>query len=525
MSEKVTVSGLSGDENGLVNALLKQLDTLVPGNRRRQQYYEADRPIRNVSSVVPPQYHRLGLALGWSAKAVDALARRCYIEGFDWADGDLDSLGLPEFAEENMLRSELSAARTKAFIHGVSFLVNTTGAEGEPASLLHMKDALNATGVWNRRARVLDSLISITERDDKGKPVAMSLYRDGVTVTMTGAGTRWSVADQQEHSYGMPVEPVIYRPQGRDFGYSRVSRPVRGLQDAAVRALIRMEGHMDIYSYPELWMLGADLSIFKNEDGTPKAPYEVMMGRIKGIPDDDDPGALNPRADVKQFSASSPEPHLAQLNALSKMFAREASLPDSAVAITDFANPTSAESYDASQFELVAEAEGAVDDFDRPISRSIRRGLAILNQVEEPSEWRTIGPRWRNPKFESRAAQADAGLKQITAVPWLAETTVALELLGLTEDQKARALADRRRSQGRDILEQVAPAAAVDARVAQESAAEMKAKFDALGVAIRSGVDPADAATRLGLSGIEFTGATPVSLRLPEQDAARLEDK
>lgn len=52
----------------------------------------------------------------------------------------------------------------------------------------------------------------------------------------------------------------------------------------------------------------------------------------------------------------------------------------------------------------------------------------------------------------------------------------------------------------------------------------MKARFDALGVAVRAGVDPADAAARLGLSGIRMTGAVPVSLRLPEQRAARLEE-
>ena len=43
----------------------------------------------------------------------------------------------------------------------------------------------------------------------------------------------------------------------------------------------------------------------------------------------------------------------------------------------------------------------------------------------------------------------------------------------------------------------------------------MKTKFEALGIAIRSGVDPADAGRRLGLAGIKFTGATPVSLRVP----------
>lgn len=58
---------------------------------------------------------------------------------------------------------------------------------------------------------------------------------------------------------------------------------------------------------------------------------------------------------------------------------------------------------------------------------------------------------------------------------------------------------------------------------AASDADDLKKKFDALGVAIRSGVDPDDAAARLGLAGIEFTGAVPVSLRVPESQASGLE--
>lgn len=52
---------------------------------------------------------------------------------------------------------------------------------------------------------------------------------------------------------------------------------------------------------------------------------------------------------------------------------------------------------------------------------------------------------------------------------------------------------------------------------------EIKAKADAMGVLIRAGVEPADAATRVGLDGVAFTGAVPTSLRLPTADASSLE--
>lgn len=49
--------------------------------------------------------------------------------------------------------------------------------------------------------------------------------------------------------------------------------------------------------------------------------------------------------------------------------------------------------------------------------------------------------------------------------------------------------------------------------------AELKAKADAMGVLIRSGVDPESAAAQVGLDGLDFTGAMPVALRPPGEQA------
>jgi Holliday junction resolvasome RuvABC DNA-binding subunit len=38
-------------------------------------------------------------------------------------------------------------------------------------------------------------------------------------------------------------------------------------------------------------------------------------------------------------------------------------------------------------------------------------------------------------------------VKQIAAIPWIGETTVALEQLGYTEEQITRMLSDKRRAQ------------------------------------------------------------------------------
>jgi hypothetical protein len=190
-----------------------------------------------------------------------------------------------------------------------------------------------------------------------------------------------------------------------------------------------------------------------------------MLGRIKAIPDDEN--LDNPRPDVKQFAASSPQPHIDQLKQQAQLFAGETSIPLTSLGVSDMSNPTSADSYVASREDLIAEAEGALDDWTPSVKRVYRTALAIANGLDSvPPEWRTIAPKWRSPIYLSRAAQADAGMKQLTAVPWLADTEVGLELLGLDEQQTRRAMAEKKRAQAAQTAQALANAAQA-ARAAQ----------------------------------------------------------
>ena len=443
------VPGLSDGEERLVNGLLALLRSKFPRNFMRSSLYDGKHALEQVSPIMPPEYYQLGIVLGWSGKAVDALARRCNLDGFVWADGDLDALGLQEFADSNLLYPSLKSAKVSSLIHGPSFLINTTGGEREPDSLLLIQDALNATGRWNRRTRGLDALLSVTRWGEDQRVEGFVLYQYGLTLIADKDSSGWSV-ERVPHGWGMPVEPLIYKPRlGREFGQSRMNRPMIALHERGLQTLIRLEGHMDVYSFPEFWMFGPGMEIFKNPDGSPRPSWKLQLARLKGIPDD--PDEDNPalaRADVKQFPAASPEPHLKALNAYAKLFAREASLPDADVAISDTANPTSSDAFEQSREGLIAEAEGALDDWSLPLGRSVARGLAILNgETSVPEEFWSIKPKIRDPRFLSRSAAADAGSKVVGSVPWLAETEVGLELLGLSQSQIERAWADKRRAE------------------------------------------------------------------------------
>lgn len=175
-------------------------------------------------------------------------------------------------------------------------------------------------------------------------------------------------------------------------------------------------------------------------------------------------------------------------------------------------------------------------EFGFALERAVRRGLAIQNR--DPALFdrlRGVEAKWRSPLHLSRAAEADAGSKQVAAAPWLAETEVGMELLGLSKQQIARALAEKRRMQGASVLAERLAQSAAESRMnpavddlasrGEVDPDQVKKAADAMGVLIRSGVDPVDAAARTGMAGLKFTGAVPVNLRMPETDANKLEEK
>lgn len=447
---------VSQEDSDLINRLLKQLRDRRRRNLLRSSYYDGRNAVRQLGTIIPPQYYNLSIVLGWSAKAVDTLARRCNLDGFIWPDGDLDALGLSQVVEDNFLYAEVSSALVSSLIHGVVFAVNTEGDVDEPDSLVHFKDALNATGDWNSRTRRMENLLSVTDRDDEGNPTALALYLDGETLTASKDAGKWS-ADKTEHDFGVPVEALVYKPRvGRPMGSSRISRAVMSLHDQALRIVVRMEGHMDAYSFPEMWLLGADASAVQDTEGQWTNVLQKTIGRIKGLPDDDEAPESLARASIQQFPASSPQPHLDALKQKAQLFSGETSIPLTSLGVSDMSNPTSADSYIASREDLIAEAEGATDDWAPPLRRTMTRALAIANgESKIPDDWKTLDTKWRSPVYLSRAAQADAGTKQLGAIPWLAETSVGLELIGLDKQQATQAVAERRSAAARQIVQRI----------------------------------------------------------------------
>ena len=433
------VPGLSDDEAGTLDLLLEQIRQKQPRNMIRAAAYDGKRAARDLGISMPPSMRNIAYVLGWGAKPVDLVNRRCRLEGFTSPDASMDDLGLSGVLEANRFLTESHQGQASSLIHATGFVSTTRGDDGEPEVIFTFRDALNATGEWDARGRRLRSFLAITERDDMGDPSEAIFMRPGRIFDLRRSGG-W-VAEGRDSSLDyVPVEPVVFKPRlGRPFGSSRITRPMLSLMDQALRTLGRSESQAEIFSLPQRYAMGATSDMFVDDQGNPIPRWQILLGGVWWAGNNEEGKA----PEVGQFPQASQQPHLDHLRAIAQLYAGEASIPLSSLGMpAGDANPTSAEAYLASREDLIAEAEAATDEWGAAYARSMVTATRLLGTFSESLR---IRAKWRNPRHESRAAAADAGQKQLAAVPWLAETSVGLELLGLSEDQIERAMAERAR--------------------------------------------------------------------------------
>lgn len=463
MSDRITIFDLTHSEQDALDELLTQWRAKRPRNNLRAAMYDMKNSERALmAQAVPDVVRRRRFVLGWSAIAVDKLNRRCNLDGFyDGAGRDLDSLGLAQMVRENRLLSEVSQAGTSSLIHSVAFLVTTQGdvQSGEPEVLINARDASTATGTWDTRRRVVSKFLSLTDFDDNGEPTGMTMYLPDVNVIMTKTGGRWSV-ERRDHVYGVPVDPLRYKPRlGRPFGSSRISRAVMSIHMQALAAMIRADVNGEAYSLPRYILMGATESAFQNADGSPKPAWQAAWDAVWAIGDDLDAPDAIARADVKQFNGQSPEPQNAHLRMLAQMFSGETGIPIGELGIIGDANPTSAEALTVSRDDLSMEAKQTTREWSPDLSSAVTRGLRMLNRGAIPGDL-DIRCHFENPVTASPSGAADRAAKLFSAIPWLSETEVGLEMAGLSPDQITRALNEKQRAQGRQALSTLAAAAA-----------------------------------------------------------------
>ena len=469
------VVGLAEDDAALMARLVKQWQAKRSRNALRRQYRDMQVNVAFLGASVPPYMRdQLDIVCGWPDKAVTSLASRCMWDGVTSPSGEEDPLGAMSLLHENRFDLLVPELVDATLTYCCSFVVALPGdpVAGDPDVVVTGADALWATGLWDVRRRGLEAGLLVDSADDNGKPTSMLLLTSE-HVTRLALGDRgWVAVARMDHSLGrVPMEPLPYRPAlGRPFGRSRISREVMSITDRVVRAGFRTEVSSDLYAAPALLLLGADETMFQDAQGEKVPLWSWYMGRLKSLPKDED----GDKPDLQVIPQQNMEPFLAMKRALAAEFASATSLPISALGIVQD-NPSSAEAIYAAKEDLVVEAMNTTRSIGYGLNRIVQDAICLRDGVtvtEMDDEVRNLSTRWRNPAMPSVVSQSDAMVKQIGAIPELAQTDVALEELGYSAEQIVRIRSQIKRAQAGGVLDRLLASTPAPAEQAPQEPAE-----------------------------------------------------
>lgn len=457
------VQGVDDKNIDLLAQLIMQWQAKRARNRLKTDYWNGKHKLDHIGFSIPPALRKLEEVVGWPAKAVQAHAERCMFDGFVSKNDSDDPYGIQRTLVDNRFDIELPMAITSTMVHSCAFIAVTPGEvkDGEPEVLVTPKSAQWASGLWNWRTRSLDAAFAVNNVDDYGRPTEMTLYTTDRILVLSYVAGNWRLTNETSHGLNrVPVEPLVYRPTlDRPFGSSVISRPVMSITDDAVRTVLRSETSAEFYSAPQYLLLGANPDSFKDDAGNPIPVWEFVMGRINLLSKDEDGDVPK----IEQISQQSVQPHIEQLRELACRFAGETNVPVSSLGVvTD--NPSSAEAMHAAEKDLVIDCAAATRVFGAALRR-VGQDIVMMRSDgpnEMDDELATLTARWRNPALPSVIDAGDAMVKLIGAFPWLADTTVALEEVGFTDEQITRLLAEKRRNQAMGSFTQTASEKHVD---------------------------------------------------------------
>lgn len=513
----LSLSFASDDEVRLIESLLARLRAVNVANAEAEKRYEGSWQAQQFGISIPPNMRGLKTPAGWDGTVVDVLEER--LDWLGWTS-DGDDYGLSGVFAANGLDVDSGMAHLDSLIFGVSFVSVGSGFQGEPHPLVATHSPMEMTATFDRRTRRLSSALdSVTEN---GQVTRVTLYGPASTASFVWQAGRWFAEDRDEHSLGrVPVVAIPNRVRGsRELGRSEITKAIRYYSDAAARTLLGLEVNREFYNAPQRIGLNVDDSMFEDESGNPLDAWSSIMGRVWNIPPNEE-GMAEPK--VQQFAPASPAPYLDQVQGYAQRVASEAGIPSTYFGIHT-ANPASADAIRAAESRLVKRAERRQGSFGRAWTEVGRLSLLVRDGRVPDAFDTSVSTKWRDAATPTRAASADEATKLVGSGILPPESSVTLDRVGLSPSEQRQIVADRRRAQGAGLLDGL-PELPSEAQIEVEDAKAVSAKAEALGQLIRSGVDPESAAAVLGMSGLRFTGATPVTLRLPESQAAELEEK
>ncbi len=443
---------LEPEDRRLVLDLIETWRRKLPGNAKRERYYLGKVRVKDLGIAMPASLAaKIDPRIDWPKKAVHALADRSVLNGFTTDDEETtDKLraiyaanSLGELYRKNLI-GELK--------HCCGFWTVTDDGLGNP--VISAYPATAASAIWDDAQKEIKAGLVVAEsRERRGTrdriPTLVHVFKKDCLIKIAYADGLW-YAEYDENSMGRPLmEPMVHGATlERPFGASRITRAVMSITDDAIRQRARMEVAAESATLPQMWLLGTAKRVTNGQN-----KYDASMGAINEVTKDEDGDVPT----VWQSAQLQMAPLSEYFRTLACQMSSVTDVPVSFFGVSND-NPSSSDAIAASLEPLVIDAKNLNRDNGNALRNVAYMALAVVNDtdfVTERDAGHNVNPRWLSPAYPSAVSQSDAVLKQVQAVPKLANSDVVLELLDYTDEQMQRIESDNRKAQGRAIIDQM----------------------------------------------------------------------
>lgn len=411
-------------ENNKRYEMLEYLRKKLKNHEKRaiQRYAQYDMKFfdHDIGFVIPRHIkNKYKATLGWTTKAVDALADRLVFREFKdniFEINEIFRLNNPDIL--------FDSAILNALISSCSFIY--ISKDDEDFVRLQVIESLNATGIIDPITGLLKNGYAVLDRDKNNNPVVEALFEPNVTtIIRTDEQGKEYVEDiQHEVSYPLLV-PILHRPDAvRPFGRSRITKSVEYWQRYAKRTLERADVTAEFYSFPQKYVTGL------SQNAEIMDSWRATISTMLSFEKDED--GENPS--LGQFTTPSMSPFTEQLRTAASGFAGETGLTlDDLGFVSD--NPSSAEAIKASHETLRVMAEKA--------QRSIGSGLLnvgfLASCLRDNFDYRRdqfteIELKWEpifRPDASTISLIGDGTIKVNQAIPGYINNEVMRDLTGI----------------------------------------------------------------------------------------------
>lgn len=528
----------------LLVSMLAELATRTKTTKVYDRYYRGDQPLAFASVKFRAAFGGLldTFADSWCPLVVDAVEERLNVEGFRFGD-DVEADGAAwRLWQEAGLDAGSQLLHTESLVNGVAYVLVWPGdSPDKPPTVTveHPEQVIVRTHVLDRRRRV--AAVKRWTGEDGYEcatlylPDAVYKYRSTSAAasdgTSLGAGgvSAWAPRLVPGEDWPLrnplgvvPVVPFANRPRLLTPDGESELHNVLPLQDAVNKLTADLLVSSEYGAFRQRWATGLDVPVDSDEflaDGvTPNPnygkdvePFSVAVDRLWWTG--------NPDTRFGDFAETNLDGYVRAIELLVQHVASQTRTPPHYFYLGG-GQPPSGESIKSAETGLVAKTRRKTRHYGEQWEEVARLMFLATGDAARArvSNAETL---WGDMETRTEGELIDAVLKRkALGVP----TRQLFEDAGYSPSQVERFAAMQTEEAARLVgLDAGLDLGGGGPAVEVVDPADLKAKADAMGVLIRAGVDPADAAARVGLAGLRFTGAVPTSLRLPESDAADLE--